>query len=214
MKLNLNDISEDGLDLKVDDGSDGTKKDDTKNAWWRDLLQAVFQETYRPNEQAKLVCAKLVLRIEKTCDNITLQGTAKLATHPTCARCLEVFGKKITVPIQIHLAPFLGGDGSSIEDDLNFAFYKGDEIDLAAILREMFLLEIPIRYLCKESCKGLCAQCGENLNVKTCQCNKDSFAEGEAPTASPVEGATRAPKIDPRWAALKKFSTNKLGKGE
>ena len=35
------------------------------------------------------------------------------------------------------------------------------------------LLELPSRILCKEDCRGLCAQCGANLNVNACSCQKD-----------------------------------------
>ena len=51
------------------------------------------------------------------------------------------------------------------------------------------LLTLPIKRLCKEDCKGLCQQCGNNLNLSTCQCDNDD--------------------IDPRLAKLKDlFSTD------
>jgi uncharacterized protein len=70
-------------------------------------------------------------------------------------------------------------------EDLNFAFYKGEEVDISAIVKEMLVLEIPLRYLCQDSCKGLCPRCGQNLNVKSCSC-------------VPVQG-------DPRFAVLKQL---------
>ena len=41
-------------------------------------------------------------------------------------------------------------------------------IDLADIFRDYLLLEIPINYLCKPDCKGVCVECGQNLNVADC----------------------------------------------
>jgi len=41
-------------------------------------------------------------------------------------------------------------------------------LDLADLLREYALLEIPINTVCKPNCKGLCPQCGQNLNEKDC----------------------------------------------
>ena len=42
--------------------------------------------------------------------------------------------------------------------------------------KELFLQEIglqkPLKFLCKKDCKGLCIDCGENLNLKKCKCNK------------------------------------------
>jgi uncharacterized protein len=51
------------------------------------------------------------------------------------------------------------------------------------VLREQVLLAVPLRAICREDCKGLCPQCGANLNEKRCSC------------AEPVE--------DPRWSGLK-----------
>ena len=56
-----------------------------------------------------------------------------------------------------------------------------DQIDLEPLAREAVVLELPPAPLCKEDCRGLCAQCGADLNDGPCSC--------EAP-------------VDPRWAAL------------
>jgi uncharacterized protein len=55
-------------------------------------------------------------------------------------------------------------------DDLGFGFYDGDTIDVTSLVHEHVLLALPIRLLCAEDCRGLCAQCGTNLNVTTCGC--------------------------------------------
>jgi uncharacterized protein len=86
------------------------------------------------------------------------------------------------LPLLINMAP---AQEKEDEEDANFSFYKGAEIDLGEILREHLALEIPIRYLCSESCKGLCPQCGQNLNSAACSC-------------VPIKG-------DPRLAVLKEF---------
>jgi uncharacterized protein len=55
-------------------------------------------------------------------------------------------------------------------------------IDLAPLVRELSLLAVPIKVLCREDCQGLCQECGANLNLGDCGC-----AESE---------------IDPRLAVL------------
>jgi uncharacterized protein len=55
-------------------------------------------------------------------------------------------------------------------------------IDLAPLVRELSLLALPIKVLCRPDCQGLCQECGANLNLGDCGC-----AENE---------------IDPRLAAL------------
>jgi uncharacterized protein len=71
------------------------------------------------------------------------------------------------------------------EDDLETSYYTDDQIDLSELMREQFYLALPMKPLCREDCKGLCAQCGTNLNTGTCDC-------------APVWE-------DPRLAALKAF---------
>ena len=68
------------------------------------------------------------------------------------------------------------------DDDVDFAPFEGDEIDLGELFREQILLAIPMTPLCREECKGLCPVCGADLNAGECSCER-----GE---------------IDPRWSAL------------
>jgi uncharacterized protein len=55
-------------------------------------------------------------------------------------------------------------------EDLTTAYYRDDVLDLAHMLREQFYLVMPMRPLCRDECRGLCAQCGTNLNLQTCGC--------------------------------------------
>jgi uncharacterized protein len=73
------------------------------------------------------------------------------------------------------------------DDDLETSYYRDDEIDLNELLREQFYLALPMKPLCREECRGLCPQCGTNLNTGSCDC---------------------APEwVDPRLAALKNVKT-------
>jgi len=73
--------------------------------------------------------------------------------------------------------------------DMETGFYREGELDLGEIVREQLLLNIPMRPLCGESCKGLCPHCGANLNETTCGCEQKS--------------------IDPRMKALEKLLTKR-----
>jgi uncharacterized protein len=57
------------------------------------------------------------------------------------------------------------------EDDLETSYYRDDQVDLSELLREQFYLALPMKPLCRDDCKGLCAQCGTNLNTGTCDCH-------------------------------------------
>mgnify|MGYP001091754997 FL=1 len=45
-------------------------------------------------------------------------------------------------------------------------------LDLEELARTDILLELPTKVLCSEDCKGLCSQCGKNLNEGECSCEK------------------------------------------
>ena len=56
------------------------------------------------------------------------------------------------------------------EDDLGVSYYKDETIDLGEVVREQFYLALPMKPLCRETCKGLCPVCGANRNRETCTC--------------------------------------------
>lgn len=93
-----------------------------------------------------------------------------------CARCLEDYGFAIEKDFSVVLVPRrdvppeaeLGGD------ELDLSFYEGDAIDLSPLIREQIILALPTLPLCRESCKGLCAHCGSNLNLQSCGCTASS----------------------------------------
>ena len=51
--------------------------------------------------------------------------------------------------------------------------YSGHVLELDEAVRTALLLEMPSRVLCKEDCRGLCCQCGADLNINECSCQKD-----------------------------------------
>jgi uncharacterized protein len=53
---------------------------------------------------------------------------------------------------------------------LTTAYYVDDQIDLGQLMSEQFHLVLPMKPLCRETCRGLCPQCGTNLNAGSCEC--------------------------------------------
>lgn len=86
-----------------------------------------------------------------------------------CDRCLEEINEKVNKKFE-HLLLLSEDDG---EDDL-YIRVQSEEIDLYELLREDIILNLPMIHLCKPDCKGLCSQCGANLNYEECTCSKDS----------------------------------------
>ena len=75
-------------------------------------------------------------------------------------------------------------DREITDDDLTTAFYRDESLDLIEMLREQFQLVLPMKPLCAESCRGLCPECGANLNRTECACQP----RWEDPRLAPLKG--------------------------
>ena len=105
-------------------------------------------------------------------------GLLRAEVTATCARCAEDFKVLSQRDFRFVLAPksvgALGGRDLNA-DDLEFSTYDGEEVDVSPLIREQLLLALPTRPLCQEGCRGLCPQCGANLNLKSCNCSAQKF---------------------------------------
>jgi uncharacterized protein len=128
------------------------------------------------------------LEIHKDKERFRLVGTARTELEFSCSRCLEPFREAFDGAIDVRYLPaseLASEDEREVaEEDLDTSYYRDHQIDLSQLLREQFYLALPMKPLCQGGCRGLCAQCGTNLNTGTCQC-----APGwEDPRLAPLRG--------------------------
>jgi uncharacterized protein len=122
------------------------------------------------------VAAPVDLRftVHKDKDRFRVVGRVTTVLELPCSRCLEPFTLPVDAPFDVRYLPQSTnvGDGEREveEDDLSDAFYRDDQIDLAQLMEEQFYLALPMKPLCRDNCKGLCPNCGTNLNDATCTC--------------------------------------------
>jgi uncharacterized protein len=126
--------------------------------------------------------------LHKDKDKFRLVGTARTELELPCSRCLEPFRMPVDSSFDLRFLPateMAADEEREVqEEDLETSYYRDDQIDLNELLREQFYLALPMKPLCAEDCKGLCAQCGTNLNTGTCAC-----AVGwEDPRLAPLKG--------------------------
>ena len=62
---------------------------------------------------------------------------------------------------------------------MNVYYFEGDEIDIDPYVFEEVMLNMPIKALCSESCKGICPCLRQEPNVEECGCEKTGTALGE-----------------------------------
>ncbi len=117
----------------------------------------------------------LVFDIHKDKARFRLVGRVKTTLGLPCSRCLEPFTIDVDAPFDLRYQPLAEHHEPSEREveagDMDTAFYENDEIDLGQLMGEQFYLSLPMKPLCKDDCKGLCSNCGTNLNKATCDCN-------------------------------------------
>jgi len=117
----------------------------------------------------------LELRISRDKERVYIAGQLQSELSLPCCRCLEPFKVKISRDVDLLYLPQSVNNGDSEKEitvnDLAVSFYSEEKIDLKQMIREQFELELPMKPLCREDCKGLCQACGINLNFKICRCD-------------------------------------------
>lgn len=121
---------------------------------------------------------------------VTTELSARVSVP--CSRCLEPAETSVTGKLRYifslrHEEEARETDAKGRDGDEEMIILNSweDEIDLAPMLWETLITALPGTVLCKEDCKGLCPQCGANLNKGQCGCKED--------------------KGDPRFQVLRKF---------
>ena len=131
------------------------------------------------------------LKLSNTGGSILVKGNIKTKVVLVCSRCASDYEQVLDVPVEELFVSDNADDHRADDDevraeDLCVFTYENDTIDLDELFRDNLLSSLPFRPLCSENCKGLCGECGADLNKEACRCQKSE-------------------ETDPRWDALKKF---------
>lgn len=116
----------------------------------------------------------VILRLLNLGDKkLLLTGTAGVTLEIPCDRCLEPVTYEIRLDFNEELD--LNLTEAQRAELLNEQLYiKGYNLDVDQLLSNELLLNLPMKILCSESCKGICNRCGVNFNHGTCSCDQSS----------------------------------------
>jgi uncharacterized protein len=94
--------------------------------------------------------------VTKQKNNLRIKGEIIVPTVEfVCSRCLANFQKRIFKNFEFNY------------------FLQGEKIlNITDDIRQEIILEYPLKPLCRQSCKGLCIRCGQNLNERECGCKR------------------------------------------
>lgn len=153
MKLRVDTIPEEGMDLEGDIGPEQIK------------LEMPNYRLIKPLHFSG--------HATKTEEDVYIEGVLRGEVEADCSRCLEPMKLPLDLDLNVMFVPgkkLPEGNNGTIEPESNLAFYLDDTIDLLQELRDLLLVNLPIKPICRPDCKGLCALCGKNLNIIGCDC--------------------------------------------
>lgn len=134
---------------------------------------------------------RVVGKLTKHLTETEIEGSIDGKIELDCTRCLRPIETRLQIPVKaVYVTPenYTSAQDAELHGkDLDVSVCEDDKIDIAELVREQIMLSLPERFLCSDDCRGLCAKCGANKNLKSCNCIEK--------------------EMDPRWEALNKFKT-------
>ena len=100
---------------------------------------------------------------------LELDGRLKTGYRTVCYRCLKEIEKQLDIKIS---ESFVKGKEEGNEPEAYT--YEGNFLELDKVFEDNIILNLPMKQICTQECKGLCQKCGANLNEKPCNCREDS----------------------------------------
>jgi uncharacterized protein len=138
--------------------------------------------------------------LERVGQQVVCRALVSTSLQMACSRCL----KSVQVPISEEMTILIrfssghsvsGGSingtppteyaGEETDQEVKTVSSDTDRIDVTEEIRQTLLLAIPVKPLCHDGCRGLCPQCGMDLNTGRCDCH--------------------IPTVDPRWSGLERM---------
>ena len=155
-----------------------------------------FAHVYQPDdlnpidERVRLSeAANVTGNVRRAGNEVFVDGHVDTRVQLECDRCLKPVELPVSADFALEYIPGTDYESSSVaalsEEQMSVSVFDGEAIDVDEIVKEQILLAVPARTLCREDCKGICPECGIDLNTGQCNC--------------------AAEEVDPRWAALKSF---------
>ena len=108
--------------------------------------------------------------------DIFLSGKIKTELTLQCSRCLDPFQFPVESKVTAHFVPREEPEQQEVElsaSDIDIEYYDGNRVDISQPVHDQIFLALPFVPVCREDCKGLCAECGKNLNKGACGCSQE-----------------------------------------
>jgi uncharacterized protein len=130
--------------------------------------------------------AKGTIRLLRTHQGVLVTAAIDVRVNAACGRCLNDFSRESVLNLEEECFPTVDpGTGRKMfppqESEGVVHIDARQMLDLGEVLRQYLLTDVPLKVLCRPDCRGLCQQCGADLNEENCECGVP---------------------VDPRWGVL------------
>jgi uncharacterized protein len=166
MEIRLEQIKEDGLTLELEN-SVGTFP--------------ILAEMVANGECEFAGPLRTALRAIRIGDLVEIDGNVETSVRLPCSRCLQLFETPLKSSFALtfmqQAIDVMENTDSHQEvelsaEDMGIVYFQGEKINLKDAIQEQVVLEFPLRPLCKLDCKGMCPECGADLNENPCNCDQ------------------------------------------
>lgn len=133
-----------------------------------------------PLEMEKFKTRRMALPVsKKTPVSVDVQNIGKKKILLEIACCVEIIFpcdrclKDVTKEFHIREEKEIDMNESQADrmEDLDMAYISGSHLDVETFVHNEILVNLPMKVLCSENCKGICNRCGVNLNLQSCNCD-------------------------------------------
>lgn len=109
--------------------------------------------------------------------DLRLDGTLETSVRYSCSRCLKPLSQKVATRFDLFYLPQPKRTNMNEEielkyEEMDIGFYDGIRLDVDVMVLEQIELSLPMRFICRDDCKGLCQMCGADLNDGACLCKE------------------------------------------
>lgn len=110
---------------------------------------------------------KVYGQVTKNGDLYTVEGFVDVDLKLLCDRCMSEFIYPIHAPLYCQ---FTSND-EKVDEEEDIKKISKSSIDLSEDILQTIVMNLPMKVLCQEDCKGMCKSCGANFNKGICSCD-------------------------------------------
>lgn len=117
---------------------------------------------------------RLELTASSVGEGVLVRGRVHAVLSLECRRCVKAVPYTMDEGLDFLYEPLNADEENELAGEVYPLPSRGDDLDLRPALREQLLLRVPQYVECSSSCRGLCPQCGVDLNEGSCDCVPDT----------------------------------------